>query len=778
MLARRANEEIAVVALDAHFGPWDSLRAVQERVFGQSLAELTPPRNWWGVEASDWFRREEPGADKIVGFWIDEVAVSAGRFRIPPRELEEMLPQQLLLLDVAANAVEAARLPEAVRVRTGAFIGCGLDPNTTNYHFRWSVPPELRDAAHPPLTANRVMGGLASIAASRVAREFRFGGPSFTLSSEETSGLHALEAAARSLQRGEIDAALVGAVDFAGDPRMALTRSRLHESEGVRGDGAVVFILKRFADAERDGDTIYAVLKGIGTASDGGIDGPPSTGLRHCARERAARDAGLDFAALERNEPFSAVADFGHCGAATELASVLAAVLCLDRQMRPSGYWIRDRADGPRRAEVCQRGFDGNCVCVLLEEYAPSTCVARPEHSAALGRLPEALFVVTGESPVELLDGLTRLRRFVQENLEKTLEEAARAWHLRNAEKTPAALAIAFLARDNDELGRLFDPARHVVSGAAEVPASLRERLFFNPEPLGGPGRLAFVFPGSGNDFLRMGRDLAAHWPAVLHRQDAENQRLRSQYVADKFWSDQPIVDLTPRERIFGQVTVATLVTDILCLFGVVPDVAIGHSLGESSALFALRAWTDRDEMFDRLNASTLFAGDLTMPFNAAQRAWGLADDEPVDWTAGIVDRPATAVRAALVGMQRVYLLIVNTPNECVIGGERIGVVEVVRRLGGSLIPLSDPSIVHCPVARVVAEAYRELHRLPTTSPHGVRFYSAALGRSYDVNRDSTAEALLAQALDTVDFPALIDRAYHDGARLFLEVGPARPARG
>src|SRR5207253_11195252 len=77
----------------------------------------------------------------------------------------------------------------------------------------------LRDAAGPALNANRVMGGLASVAASRVAREFRLGGPSFTISAEENSGLKALEAAVRALQRGDIDAAVAGAADAAGDVR-------------------------------------------------------------------------------------------------------------------------------------------------------------------------------------------------------------------------------------------------------------------------------------------------------------------------------------------------------------------------------------------------------------------------------------------------------------------------------------------------------------------------------------------------------------------------------
>ena len=491
---------------------------MQERVCSESSRRAdAAATNWWGIEASDWFRREEPGADKIVGYWIDEVAVDAGRFRIPPRELEEMLLQQLLLLDVAANAVEAAGLSEEVRLRTGTFIGCGLDPNTTNYHFRWSVPLALRDVAHPPLTANRVMGGLASIAASRVAREFRFGGPSFTLSSEETSGLRALEAAARALQRGEIDAALVGAVDFAGDVRTALARYRLSRSEAIRGDGAVVLILKRLSDAERDSDTVHAVLR----------DG---SSLLPSPQRGEGLPVSTTSSAAER---FDAVADFGHCGAAQGLASVLKAVLCLDRQMlcRPA-YWIRDRADGPRRAEVCQRGFDRNYASVILEEYTPTANAAHPRRRAPLGRLPEALFAVTGDNPADLLDGLSRLRRLARQ----APNEAARVW-FHAAQATTGALAVALIVRDNDELERLLDAAGAAVAGKADIPASLRDRLFFNREPLGGPDRLAFIFPGSGNDFPGMGRELAARWPAVLRRQDAENQRLRSQYVAEKYWS-------------------------------------------------------------------------------------------------------------------------------------------------------------------------------------------------------------------------------------------------
>ena len=133
----------------------------------------------------------------------------------------------------------------------------GLDPSSPEYR---DLEAALRDAAGPALNANRTMGALGSIAASRIAREFHLGGPSFTISSEETSGLHALKLAVRALQRGELDPALVGAVDLAGDvPRPQLS-ARPTAACALVGEGAAAVVLKRLDDAVRDGDTIHAVI--------------------------------------------------------------------------------------------------------------------------------------------------------------------------------------------------------------------------------------------------------------------------------------------------------------------------------------------------------------------------------------------------------------------------------------------------------------------------------------------------------------------------------------
>jgi 3-hydroxymyristoyl/3-hydroxydecanoyl-(acyl carrier protein) dehydratase len=202
------------------------------------------------------------------------------------------------------------------------------------------------------------------------------------------------------------------------------------------------------------------------------------------------------------------------------------------------------------------------------------------------------------------------------------------------------------------------------------------------------------------------------------------------------------------------------------------PRAAIGYSLGESAALFALGAWRDRDEMLTRMRTSTLFTRDLAGECRAAQRAWDLAEGSRVDWSLGVVTAPAADVRRTLEGESRVYLLIVNTPDECVIGGDSSGVRQVVERLGCRFFPLQGVTTVHCDVAREVDTAYRRLHLFPTTPPAGINFYSGAGCCAYELNRESAADSILAQAVGGINFPATIEQAYDDGVRLFLEMGP------
>ncbi len=869
---------IAIVGMDAHFGPWDGLDAVRERLLGGGAThEAQSPAHWWGVEETAWYRRAGLSRNNIKGYGIGEVAERVDRFKIPPRELEEMLPQQLLMLQVAVNAWEHAGNRGDGDAHTGVYIGLGLDLNTTNFNVRWSLlnkaaqwmkaqggsasPEEvadylgrLRDAAGPALSANRTMGALASVVASRIARELRCGGPSFTISSEETSGVRALEAAVRALQQGSLNEAIVGAVDLAGDVRAVLAAhhhsnySPTGEGAGFNtgsdgtlyGEGATALVLKRLDDAERDGDTVYAVIKGLGAASSGGVDTPVADQACRVALERAFQEAHCDTASVSYVETQgsgidtedqceaaalaaayahtdtegdlqhcyigSAKNDIGHTGAAAGLASVLKAALCLHHEIIPPlrrvsspldaltagdsrlwapdapQYWIHDDATGPRRAAVSALSFNGNATHVVLESAPHTPASARCPQP--LGDRAEGLFVASAESAVALIRVLDTLKTTIQQDHNAPIEALARTWWRSHPLKSSNGQRhVSLIARSVSELleqiaflrDSLEKHPEQGIGGIHQHPAALmaRDRVFYAPSPLGTTGKVAFVFPGSGNHYAGMGRELFAQFPDVLRTQQAENKFLRQQYQSDVFWKKET-GDLSDNHKalIFGQVSLGTGVSDLVRSFGVSPQAVIGYSLGETAGLFSMRAWRDRDAMLDRIAGSRLFTHELAGDCDAARRAWSLPGKDTVDWVLGVVDRPMKVAKQALKRRKKVYPLIANTFQETVIGGNRKAVEKLIAKLECQFIPLEGVTTVHCDVVKEVEDEYRDLHLFNTTPPPGVQFYSGAWGKAYPVSREKSADSVLAQAIDGVDFPAVIESAYEQGVRFFVEMGP------
>jgi len=830
-----ANEPIAIVGLGVQVGPWNGVREFQEYVLGGGKPAAAKPRvsGWAGA-----------GSPCPPGHFLESLAVPADRFRIPPKELEEMLPQQLLVLQTAAAALEGTgQEPQETALRTGVFIGLGLDLNTTNYHLRWadSALSSVPRSPFPPLNADRVMGALGSIAASRIARAFGFGGPSFTVCSEETSAGRAIELAVRALRRGELDRALAGGVELCGDPRAILAAHQLkpYAPDGLPlvlgafgagaapADGAAVLVLKRLSDAEKDGDRIVALITGVGSAVGGAAadlgpdaDTHAASLLRACADGRtdpatlahfdtaAAGTPADDQAEAEALARLATVvplalgasrATVGHTGFASAAVGVAKTALALYQQILPpfsdvgearselSGfdfctsprYWLTDA--GPRRAAVAAAGIDGTAFHCVLEEYVPKVETKRmaTERRQPLGALAEAVFALEGDTAAELLDGLIRLLEWLP--TETTgIEALARAWH-RRVPAEPKRLAVAFVARSVAELKEQIDTAQSSLVARPDWPlpdpakpdprGSFRDRIFYNPYPLGRSGKLAFVFPGSGNHFNGMGRDLGVLWPQVLRRQQSENQSLRAQYAPSLFWSDEIPAHATPCDFLFGQVTFGTLAADLLVGLGVTPQALIGPSLGESAGLFGLRIWTARDEMHRRLHASPLFRTDLGPPYNSARSFFNLKTGEPFEWVSGIVAAGADDVRVHLRPGLNAYLLIVSGPNECVIGGSNSDVLKLAAAVAKPLFKLQGVTLAHCELGAPVQEAYRDLHRLPVTAGT-LKVYSGSWAKPYALTEQNCADSITAGLLNTIDVPHLIETAYRDGVRAFVEVGP------
>ncbi len=876
---RQRSEPVAIVGMGAQFGPWKNLEQFQHRVFG-ALGDVKAlsPTHWWGARESRWYK--ESGLDKINfrGYFIPEVSSKPGDFRIPPKEQEEMLPRQLLMLNVAAAALQDAQLTDKDLLFAGVFVGSGLDLNTTNFSFRWGLQKnarrwadelglqlneqqfavwlkELRETAGPALTANRTMGALGSVVASRIAKEFRIGGPSFTLSSEENSGLRALEVAIHSLQEGSINRAIVGAVDLAGDLRSVLSRhsnnsfssrgehrSFDRDSDGsLIGEGAAAVVLKRLEDARQDGDRIYAVINGMGTAIGGKIDRlTPEQNIYSQSVGLACQNANISADSISYLEadgsavPFvdrleaqalgtivghkinknscqfgSVKADIGHTGAASGLASLIKTALCLKYKILPplrnlkipipewirdkrkftapagSQYWLSNRVDGPRRALVAGIGGDGSCSHVVLEEFF-TTATEEKTASACrpLGVLPEGLFVVEATGPDELLLKIEKLRQFLADCSNQPIDILARLWFTQNPVDLALQCCLSLIASNYAELvvqldyaqqSILKDPLQSIgATGELSLDASIRDRIFYSPQPVGREGKVAFVFPGSGNQFAGVGRELSARWPEIYRQQEQRSQYLANQYLPDNFWKAElsESIQEDHNSLVISHVAQCTALSDLVRHFGIQPAMISGYSLGESAGLFSSGAWQDRDGMLQRLEASPLFTSELAGECRAAKRIWGLKLDQQVDWILGMVNLPAEQVRQHLQGKKQVYLLIINTYRESVVGGNRSQVEQLVAELGCHFIPLHGVTTVHCEVTKAVSDAYRKLHFFAVTPPPGIDFYSCALGKKYPLTSSNAADVILAQALDTIDYPQVIEQLYADGARIFLEVGP------
>ena len=873
------DQPVAIVGMDVRVGALTGLPAFERAVLsGISAIGKRPRERWKG--ANDAVIRQLGGIDPR-GAYLQAIDLEIGEFQIPPKEMDAILPQQLLVLKTGAGALADAGMPlREARERMGAIIGIGFDFEATNFHLRWQLAPVIdrfarangldpdadeveawlesaRDACGPPLTAPRVMGALGGIVASRMARECRFGGPSFVVSADSASGIKALGIAVDLIRQNVVDAMLVGAVDLFAEGRSVIRHQRFvpfsprgrirsfdADADGtLAGDGAAAMVLKPLSRARADGDRIYAVINGIGSAGGAGGD-LPGTGritagtlrrsLSRCLSQNQrkpdtlgyieaqgtgdpARD-GVELSALsacfseaghDPEKPDAAIAlgakapICGYLGAADGLVSVVKTALCLYRRVLPplAGYtrsgssiplpfhmprqsqpWYRNREDGPRCAVSSAVTMDGTCAHVLLEE------ADRPDDAAAVSPFVTAgrecgLFVVTGVSSEMLLEGLGQLNHYLAQTVgEVEIETSAARWMENHPARPEHRLAVAMVVEADDPTERIIEKAcQSVRSGES---ATISGQVFYTPDPMGAHARVAMVYPGSGNHYLGMGRDLALRFPDVVAAMDRETTRLKTQ---QRPWSLMPWRsdwsagwerDAGTRlngdilNMIFAQVVYGDLMTRVLKRVALRTDALIGYSLGESAALFAHGVWADRGQMLARMQSTDLFTEQIAGPCRSLRSAWGLSEGEPVDWRVAVLNRPADQVKAAIPKTDPVRLLIVNTDHECVIGGLAPAVARTIERLGCQAVYLDGVVTVHCDAAQPVADAYRALHHFPTTTVNGLDVYSCSFEKAYSIDDDSIADSIKKQAVEGFNYANTIRQARADGIRVFVEAGP------
>ncbi len=422
--------QVAVVGLGTLLGPVKTTKDYQDLLFdGSPMVQTVPSsRRFRGAEHAAALATH--GHVPAQGSYIEEFDVFMGEFHIPPNEIPDILPQHLLMLKAAAQALDDAGIPRREdRPRMGAAIGMAFDYEAANFHLRWNLERQtdqwnrdfhlnldehrklkwlesLKDAVHPPLTAARTTGALGGIIASRVAKEFRLGGPCFIVSSEEASGLKALEIGVRSIENNETDLYLVGAVDLPGEIRAQVVAERVKGHTPSVCEGSVAVVLKRLDKAMADNDRIYAVINGMGKACEGGITDPfPSENA--CVRSlgQAFDEAGIspdsvglielcgDSPAIEHLERSAIDRYFterlqnktantamkihttsrltGYSGSVQGLASFITACVGVYQGVRPDAAsgCLASSAENKHRALVSSVTDDGNACHVLLESF-------------------------------------------------------------------------------------------------------------------------------------------------------------------------------------------------------------------------------------------------------------------------------------------------------------------------------------------------------------------------------------------------------------------------
>jgi len=729
------------------------------------------------------------GNGKSIAGAIAKLSIPPTRYRIPPKEMEGILPQQLLMLETAREALLNADQPQrARRPMASVFVGQSLDPNTNNYQLRWAMPTiarelnitdsntidEMRDSICPPLDSGRVLGSLGNIIANRIAKEFQFGGNSFAVSAEEDSGIVALQLACDGLARHDIDLAIAGCVDMVCDNRLMRT------SDGKPTDAAVAFVLKRLDDAVNDNNRILAI-----------IDDDCATPVSYAEFLRNSRNTTLpetsDNCAVERMSDL-------WCGAATNAVAFAKTVCALYQHIVPAHsepfnydaaselyyspavphYWYRNRRNGSRYAVVM--GADKTWHLREAEQSSNANATIRKERTNPM-MISATVFAVGGNSENELISLLQEL--FNKQPGTKSLPVFAKEWNKLHPLAPEMKLATCIIA---DTFKTLHSRISFALKAIKEKQTVHGEKgVYYTPTPCASENAVCFVYPGSGSHYPAMGIDAGTISPAVLDDIDASCRRFKDQLRPDLLmpyhdWSPEKTrqqLDENAIALLTSHVAHAGVMTALLRTLGIEPHYCLSYSLGESSSYFALRAWHERDEMLERMERSTLFTKDLYGHFDAIRKEWKIDDSKSVSWTVALCGKSAKAIRPLIEKYPHIYLLIVNAPEECVLGGEREQLEQLSQDMQTPMLYLDGVTVAHCPIVNHVREPYRALHYFEETSqPQNIAFYSSALGKQIPLTPDNCADSITAHALHGFDFNAITRLVHHDGARAFVEVGP------
>lgn len=694
----------------------------------------------------------------------------------------------------------------------------------------------------PQYNADIVSGLVPNVMTGLIANRLNLKGPNYLIDGACSSSLLAVNAAIDELRNGRSRMMLTGGVNASLPAEVAVIFTEIGalskkgqirpfdaESDGtLLGEGLGIVVLKMVQDAIDDGDRIYAIIHGIGQASDGKGHGllAPSAEGQALAIKRAYSDSGINPSSIDlveahgtgiplgdkteisalkkilgaRQGAYGSVAIgsiksmISHCIPAAGIAGLIKTALALHHKIlpptlcekvnpdlgieetplyvntRPRPWLIRPGT--PRRAGINSFGFGGINTHAILEE-APDTA-AKP---LRLSDWPVEICVFAAHSIEDLTEQLKTTVKLIGESPQYRIGEIASALL---GEINDGHYRLAIVVNSIDDLTKKIEQTIKDIIQKKQKRWSTRNGIVFSCEPV--EGQIAFMFPGEGSQYLEMFSDLAIYFDEVriwfdfwsgLYNEIPGESRTDIIFPNHSELTDQNRKKLEARLNDMDVGSEAAFIGgqamhELLTHLGIKADVMVGHSTGESSALAASGAIS-----FDHQSELAVFIRKLNDVYHKVLNDGNIPTGSML--AVGALSRDDVELHLNNVD-KNIFIAMENCPNQFVLFGSSDSIDrlhKILGDVGGICFPLPFDRGYHTPLFSYVSEAFVKYYEIIGLKNPSVPLYSCSSAMLFPEDVSAIRSLAADQWSTKVRFAETISNMYRDGVRYFIEVGPS-----